>query len=202
MLLYVVTNRKLTKNFNDFIERIKILNAANIDGIILREKDLSNDEYEFLAKKIFTITKNLIINNNIDVAHKLNIENIQLSFQTFKYNYHYLNNNFKKIIVSVHNINEAIYASKKGATYIILGHIFQTKCKDKLKPLGTNILKNICKNVSKPILAIGGINNNNIYDIFKNGAKGVCLMSEIMETKTLKDTINKYKKIVVNNNEI
>ena len=71
----------------DFLKSIEMIAQSNVEAIVLREKDLSENEYLLLAKDVKKIcdkhNKKLIIHNFIYVAKKLGITNIQLPFSKF-----------------------------------------------------------------------------------------------------------------------
>jgi len=180
MLIYI-TNRKLCNH--SFLEQIEQLAKGKPQAIMLREKDLTLAEYEELACKVKKICDsynvNLIINQNISVAAKLNIKTVQLSMDYLR-KYQDEIHSFIDIGASVHSIDEAKEAESLGATYLIAGHIFSTESKKGAPPRGLSFLKNVCESVSIPVFAIGGITRNAINDIKTTGAKGICIMSEAM----------------------
>lgn len=196
--IFVVTNRKLIKDGN-LIRVVEASIKGGADAIILREKDLSSEELYSLALEIKEVTREripLIINGNYEVAAKSKAEGIQLSYNTF------LDSNkaydkFKG--VSIHAVEEAKNADNMGASYVLAGHIFNTDCKKGLEGRGTKFLKEICDKVSIPVIAIGGIDLNNISDILEAGAKGAAIMSSVMKSDNpeklvykIKDVINSY----------
>lgn len=83
--------------------------------------------------------------------------------------------------VSVHSQDEAIEAERLGADALIAGHIFVTDCKKGLEPRGLDFLRKICENVSIPVFAIGGIDDNNTELVKQAGAQGECRMSWYMK---------------------
>src|SRR5574344_1169039 len=178
-----VTNRKLVKN--NFLEQINKLVRSPIDFIILREKDLSTDEYYTLADQVNNICigkgKECIIHSFKDVAKKLNNHSIHLSINDIKELSQEEKKYFNQIGVSVHSTEDARLAESLGATYIIAGHIFQTDCKKNLSPRGLEFLKEVSQSVHIPVYAIGGISENNYLDCMKSGASGVCMMSTLMQ---------------------
>jgi thiamine-phosphate pyrophosphorylase len=180
-MLILVTNRKLCKD--DFLQRIQKLAMGNPHAIMLREKDLNQEEYEDLAKKVKGICDEaqvpLIINQNIAAAAKLKILNIHLSISDLRQHQNDLYA-FVNIGASVHSLSEAVEAQELGATYLIAGHIFSTDCKKGVPPRGLPFLQEVCDSVSIPVFAIGGITNNRVKDVLETGAKGVCIMSEAM----------------------
>ena len=177
-----VTNRKLCKQ--PLKEQIKKISENSIKNIILREKDLSEQEYLNLAREIIDYCPdiNLIVHNFPEIALKLNIKSIHLPLPILKAknSQSYLNT-FKNRGCSVHSTQQALEAEKLGATYLTAGHIFETSCKPDLPPRGLEFLKSICLAVNIPVYAIGGIDKNNLDLVVKAGAKGGCIMSGLMK---------------------
>ena len=182
-----ITNRLLCKN--DFFEQIEYICKQNLYALILREKDLDDKTYEEFAVKCNDIcTKSNVlffINTKINIAQKLKIKNVQVSFENFIINKESLNS-FDTIAVSVHSLSEALTVQKfveetSQNIFLIAGHIFETDCKKGLQPRGIEFLKEICANVEIPVFAIGGINQNTIKQLKGINIEGVCLMSELMK---------------------
>ncbi|MGH4123490.1 MAG: thiamine phosphate synthase [Clostridium sp.] len=182
-MLYLITNRKLANN-NDFYKIIDEAIIGGISAIILREKDLSYAELLTIAKKVKKVIGsrdvNLIINSNLEVAKEVEAYGFHLCFEKFIGT----KLSFKGIIgVSVHSLYQAIEAQKQGADYLLLGHIFQTDCKKGLPPRGLELIKTIKKNVTIPIIALGGIKPENILVVMESGADGAAVMSTIMQAE-------------------
>ena len=182
-----ITNRLLCEN--DFFEQIENICKQNLYALILREKDLDDKTYEEFAVKCNDIcTKNNVlffINTKINIAQKLKIKNVQVSFEDFITNKETLNS-FDTVAVSVHSLSEALTVQKfveetSQNIFLIAGHIFETDCKKGLQPRGIEFLKEICANVEIPVFAIGGINQNTIKQLKGINIEGVCLMSELMK---------------------
>jgi len=181
--IVAVTNRHLCKI--NFLEKIEELAKSEIESIILREKDLSENEYEELSQKVIEIcqkyNKKLILHNFINVAKKYNYKKIHLPFSVF---IEYAKENkfdfFEEIGTSIHSVEDAILAQKLGATYITAGHIFETDCKKGLKGRGLDFLKEVCSSVNIPVYAIGGICSSNLDSVLDCGAKFGCIMSGAM----------------------
>ncbi len=187
MKIICVTNRLLCKN--DFFKQIEFICKENIYAIILREKDLDDETYEKFAVKCNNICKEhnvlFFINTKTNIAKKLQIKNIQVSFKDFLDNKDILNL-FDNVAVSVHSLSEAIVVEKfleqaEQNIFLIAGHIFETDCKKSVKPKGTDFLKEICNNVKIPVFAIGGINEKTIKQLNGINIEGVCMMSALMK---------------------
>lgn len=194
-----VTNRKLCIDFYNQIEKIA---KSKLDYLIIREKDLSDEELLNLVLKIKEKLKNtkikIIVNTpNIKIAEKANIDGIQLSFNDFidisnklhikeTSNLEYMSNKYKifrMVGVSIHSYEEGIKANELGADYVIYGHVFKTDCKKGVTPRGTNEIEILSKKISIPILGIGGIDENNYKEVLESGAKGICIMSSLMKSE-------------------
>lgn len=177
-----ITNRKICRE--DLGSRIeKLCRCKEIEKIILREKDLSLQEYEQLARRCSRIcqvnNKPLVINSFIEAAYHFNFEEIQVSFKSMKVNTAKLQK-FSSIGVSVHSVEEAVEAESLGADYLIAGHIFPTECKSGIPGRGLLFLNKICRQVTLPVYAIGGITKENISLVVLAGARGGCMMSGYM----------------------
>ncbi|SER66363.1 thiamine phosphate synthase [Lachnobacterium bovis] len=182
-----VTNRKLVKG--EFLERIKYIVSFKPKAILLREKDLSEEEYKKLAIEVQKICQQnevqLIIHNFINVALELGVRNIHFSHDKLekiideKMDLSF----FKNIGTSCHHLEEEKKAETIGVNYIFVGHIFRTNCKKNLEPRGIKFLKEMVQNSSVNVWAIGGIDidERKKQMCLQTGAKGVCIMSYAMQ---------------------
>lgn len=180
-MLICITNQKLCKD--DFLNRIEEIASGKPHAIMLREKDLSEVEYQNLAIKVKEICDrhqvNLIINQNFEIADRLNVGAIQVSIDDLRKNREVIRK-FAQVGVSVHSVNQAEEAEQLGADYLIAGHIFPTDCKKGLPARGLRFLKEVCDSVKIPVFAIGGISEANYKIVLITGAEGICIMSEAM----------------------
>ncbi|QAA31388.1 thiamine phosphate synthase [Clostridium manihotivorum] len=186
--IYVVTNRKLIKEvaLEDICKKSAEGGAA---AIILREKDLKTEDLLELAYRVKNELKGrvpLIINGNYEVAKRANSDGLHLGYNAFMD----FEVEFSGCLgVSIHSLQEAIDAEKKGADYLIAGHIFETSCKEGLAGRGLGFLSEICNTVRIPVIAIGGISEENINSVMKCGAYGVAVMSSVMNSKDPKSYV-------------
>ena len=176
-----VTNRHLTDR--SLYEQLKIVFAiSKPDIVILREKDLSEDEYRELAYKVKLLcdlySVRLIVNKYYKIARELGTV-VQLSIADYESNIESLDG--LKAWVSVHSLQEALRVSCAGANAIIAGHIYETDCKKGLPGRGINFLTSIIEKVDVPVYAIGGIDEFNIEEVSSAGASGACQMSFYMK---------------------
>ena len=178
-----VTNRHLVKG--DFIEQIKKILELEPEAIVLREKDMNEEEFEKLAKRVLKLCKEKNVpcyfNSFVNVALKLKPDGVQVPFEEFCLMIPDDLQRLGRVGVSVHSMEEAETAEKRGADFLVYGHIFETDCKKGLEPRGVDSLRKICRNSGIPVFAIGGINDDNEQQCFDAGAACVCRMSSLME---------------------
>ena len=81
------------------------------------------------------------------------------------------------------------------ADYLAFGSFYDSKLKPNAKKTNFDILKWAKKNIKKPIIAIGGIDNSNYKKLLKLGAKYIAISSYIWDNPKLKPeiAIRKFK---------
>ena len=115
--LLAITNRHLC--YNDFLKQIQdicTLNEKNTViksvSIVLREKDLSENDYKDLAAKVLEICKKnnteCILHNFYKVARELNCEKIHLPLSVLKADPN-IHKEFNKVGVSIHSVAAEIF---------------------------------------------------------------------------------------------
>ncbi len=177
-----ITNRNICRD--DFLPRIIMIAQAKPCGIVLREKDLSQIEYKRLARQIMDICDKYnvpcILHSFVDAALSLNADKIHLPMSVLRGMTDDEKKQFSIIGASCHSAAEAIEAESLGCGYVTAGHIFDTDCKKGLPGRGLDFLKDVCRSVSVPVYAIGGIDKYNVQSVRAAGAKGACVMSGLM----------------------
>lgn len=180
-----VTNRHLAGDH--FLQQIERIAGCGVDAVILREKDLSEAEYEALALQVKQICNKvnvpLYLHTYVNTAKHLGITQLHLPLCQFLQMGEAEKKEFEEIGVSIHSAEEAKQAQQAGAAYVTAGHVFATDCKKGLAPRGTGFLEEVCKTVTIPVYAIGGITMENVPSCLKAGAKGICLMSSLMRAE-------------------
>lgn len=192
----------ITQPIPELLERIERLAESGTDAVILRRKDLSEQEYFYLAKEAIKICEKqkckCILHNFYKVALKLNhpyfhatfsmLENLGQKIQ--KENLDSSLNDFKRHFrifgISIHSEQELQIAIKTKADYVIFGHIFESQSKAGVKPKGIKALENISNFIAKNALnlklyAIGGISLENLGLLRYLDIQGVCMRSHLME---------------------
>ena len=177
----VVTDRNKVKR-DHLIPVIEEVVAGGVNLVQIREKDLPMDQLKNLYFKLADrINSNCLISVNVSkftnsfgpscLLHFP--EKIKLEPQIKK----------PKFGQSIHSVENAIKAEKAGASYLFAGTIFPSKSHPSLPGSGTEYLARICRAVTIPTVAIGGINETNSESVIKSGASGVAVISSLLEAK-------------------
>lgn len=198
MKLICVTNRQLCQE--PFLTRLERIASARPDGILLREKDLPETEYEHFAALCQEICVQydipLTLHFHPQAAISLQVSALHLPLWKWQEQQNHLPSDIF-IGTSVHKAEEAILAEHMGASYLIAGHIFDTSCKQGLPGRGVAFLHDVCQSVTIPVYAIGGITEERIPSVRQAGAAGICIMSELMQCEQVEGKIRRIKQMLL-----
>ena len=167
--------------------------------IQLRAKKLSSGEFFALAKEARQLTREagaiFIVNDRADIALACGADGVHLGQDDLPlYAARKLLGKEKIIGVSTHDLAQASEAEKAGADYIGFGPIFGTATKETgYSPRGLEMLRQIRKEVKLPIVAIGGITESNVAEVWKTGADAAAIISDLMGAE---DVGEKVRRIV------
>lgn len=195
--LYLVTNRdKLTDE--EFFQIVEQSLKGGVSLVQLREKTAPAREVIELAKKLKKLCHSynvpLLVDDRVDIALAADLDGVHLGNDDMDVADARKILGDEKIIGSTaKNLEWAISEEKKGADYLGVGAIFETKTHVKTKRTSVETLKEINDNISIPTVAIGGLNYENI-DILKNsGASGVSVVRAIMDSENPFEDSKKLK---------
>ena len=182
--LIAVTNRHLCSR--PFTEQITRICQLHPKALILREKDLSEEEYFALARQVKEICQQykvpFIPHFYPNVAKELGCQRLHLPLPLLCKKPE-VTEQFSIVGTSVHSVEDAIVAEKLGAGYLTAGHIYMTDCKKGLPPRGLTFLHEICQAVQIPVYGIGGIKIDEVQlsELKTAGSAGGCVMSGMMQ---------------------
>lgn len=163
-------------------KQIPYIRDAGITRVILREKDLSPDDYTILAERVLRACTEydmqLTIHNFPETARALGISSLHMPLPLLTESICY---EFKTVGTSVHSAEQLRLAESLSADYVTAGHIYVTDCKKGLAPRGTAFLRDLCSRTELPVYAIGGITAEKISELRQTGAAGGCIMSSAMQ---------------------
>lgn len=194
---YFITDARLSRKGN--ISDVKDALRAKVKIIQYRNKYASTKEMYLEAVKLRKICKKafFLVNDRLDIALSVGADGVHLGEDDLPYSIARKLLGKKKIIgLTVRNLKEAKKAQKLGADYLSVGPIFKTTTKlNAGTPKGTSLIKTIKRNVSLPIIAIGGINRINAPQVIRAEADGLCAISAVVPHPDVKVEIEKFQKL-------
>ena len=183
MLLYAVTDRAWIGT-QTLYQQVEAALKGGATCVQLREKEL--DEAAFLqeAKELCALCRRygvpFIVNDNVDVAQACGADGVHVGQEDMKAGEVRRRVGEDMILgVSVHTVEEARRAVRDGADYLGLGAVFPTSTKTDADQMSNETLRDICGAVEIPVVAIGGLNRDNILRLSGSGVDGVALVSAI-----------------------
>ena len=197
MLLYAVTDRAWVGK-QTLYEQVEAALKGGVTCVQLREKEL--DEVAFLqeAKDICALCRRynvpFIINDNVEIAIACGADGIHVGQEDMAAGKVRRRVGDSMILgISVHTVEEARQAVQDGADYLGLGAVFPTSTKMDVEQMSSETLQTICNAVDVPIVAIGGINRDNLLKLAGSGVDGVALVSAIFSAEDIESICRKLR---------
>ena len=157
----------------------------------IREKNMPYEELVTLAKEVKMVTDRYhvpyVVDDEVEIAKEIDADGVHIG-QSDKalLEARKILGPDKIIGVSVQTVEQAVEAEKNGADYLGVGSIFTTSTKLDADDVSLETLRRICDAVSIPVVAIGGINRDNILDLKGTNVDGVAVVSAIFAAKDIK----------------
>ncbi len=190
LLLYAVTDRAWL-NGRTLAHDVEKALKGGATMIQLREKDLDYGAFLAEAFEINRLCKSyevpFVINDSVEIALACDADGVhvgQSDMEALKVRERLGSD--KIIGVSAQTVEQAVLAEKSGADYIGVGAVFTTSTKKDADFVPYEELKAICKAVSIPVVAIGGIGAYNVEKLAGSGIDGVAVVSAIFAEKDIK----------------
>jgi thiamine-phosphate diphosphorylase len=192
--LYFIIDGNFTREF------VKLTRAAVNAGIkMIQYRDKKGVPSEMLqnAVNMRKLTEKsdtiFIVNDSVEVAIRSQADGVHIGQQDAKYE------DVRKLLpdkiigVSAKNLEQARLAERQGAEYVGVGPIFPTTTKRDAGPvLGIRKLAEIVRDISTPVVAIGGINLENVKQVLDTGVSGVAVISAILTKKDPESALRKF----------
>ena len=199
LLLYAVTDRSWLGE-KSLYEQVKSAIDGGITFVQLREKNISEEKIINEALKIKELCRShnipFIINDNVELARKINADGVHVGQNDMKASeVRTVIGNDKILGVSVQTVKQAKLAQLQGADYLGVGAVFPTSSKADADSVTFETLKEICESVSIPVVAIGGINSDNVLRLAKSGISGVAVISAIFAAEDIKKATKELKEL-------
>lgn len=197
MLLYAVTDRAWLGS-QTLYEQAEAALQGGVTCLQLREKELPYDEFLAQAMELRQLCQKyqvpFIVNDNVEIAIKCSADGIHIGQEDMDAR------DVRRMVgenmilgVSAQTAEQAMKAEQDGADYLGVGAVFATTTKLDAVDVSHETLRHICESVSIPVVAIGGINQNNILELTGTGVDGVALVSAIFAADDIKTECQKLR---------
>lgn len=182
--LYPITDRVLggARPHGDLVG---LLISGGACWIQIREKQLADEELIVQVEEALHVAEpagvKILINDRVEVALKTRADGIHLGQSDFPVEE--ARSLLPRAIIgfSTHNLAQATAANSLPADYISIGPIFPTRTKTENQPVGIDMLQRVRREISKPLVAVGGITLENVLQVWNAGADSVAVVSDIMK---------------------
>ncbi len=198
LALYAVTDRKWLKEGESLASAVEKAILGGVTMVQIREKDLDRKSFIREAEQCLRVCRSygipMMINDDVSIAKEIGADGVHLGQDDMSPKE--ASRSFKGIIgVSAHNVEEAEKAYHDGADYIGCGAVFSTTTKSNTKALGIDGLKAITKVSKLPVVAIGGIDLNNISLLKDTGICGVAVVSAIFSNNDITGSAKRLRDV-------
>jgi thiamine-phosphate pyrophosphorylase len=194
--LYAILDTSLGKGRSPMAVLREFLKGG-VKLVQLRAKELSSGEFFALAKEAREMTRDagatFIVNDRADIALAVGADGVHLGQDDLQLAAARKILGREKIIgISTHDLAQARDAEKSGADYIGFGPIFGSATKDTgYTPRGLEMLRQVRQAVKIPVVAIGGINESNVAEVWKAGADAAAIISDLMGAEDVAGKVNR-----------
>jgi thiamine-phosphate pyrophosphorylase len=200
LLLYAVTDRYWLKD-HTLLEEVENTLKGGATFIQLREKNLEEEKFMKEAIEIQALCKKykvpFVVNDNVDIAVAMDADGVHVGQSDMEAGEVRKKLGPDKIIgVSACTVEQAVLAEKRGADYLGVGAVFPTGSKDDAEDVSHDTLKAICDAVSIPVVAIGGITKENVWELQGSGIDGIAVISAIFAQPDIQAATMELKKII------
>lgn len=183
LLLYAVTDRTWTGK-QTLEHQVEAALKAGVTMVQLREKELDYQDFLKEAVKMRELTRRykvpLIINDNLEIALACDADGVHVGQSDLEAKQARALLGKDKILgVTAKTVEQARLAEKNGADYLGVGAVFGSSTKKDAVPMTVERLGEIARAVSIPIVAIGGISEENVMCLEGSGIAGIAVVSGI-----------------------
>ena len=199
LLLYAVTDRSWLPEGETLEEQVEKCLKGGVTCIQLREKHLSEEEFLEEARRMKAVCAKyhvpLLINDNVEIALAVDADGVHVGQSDMEALDVRAKLGPDKIIgVTAKTVEQALLAEKHGADYLGSGAVFGTSTKEDASKMDHKVLKQICQAVQIPVVAIGGITEENVAELAGKGICGVAVVSAIFAKKDIEAATRELKK--------
>ena len=197
MCLYAVTDSMWLGN-RTLPEVVKEALEGGATFLQIREKNLVYPEFVKLATEVKAVTDAYhipyVVDDDVELAKEIDADGVHIGQSDLALVEARRVLGPDKIIgVSAHSVAEAIEAERNGADYLGVGSVFTTSTKLDAESVSKATLKEICEAVSIPVVAIGGIQKDNMLQLKGTKVDGVAVVSAIFAAPDIRQAAKELR---------
>jgi thiamine-phosphate pyrophosphorylase len=194
---YFITDARLSRAGN--LDDVACALAAGVRVVQYRNKNAPVKALYTEALRLKELCRQalFLMNDRVDLALAVGADGVHLGQDDLPYAAARALLGPGKIIgVTVHSLAEAVAAQELGADYLGVSPIFATGTKaDAGAPGGVALLKEIRRQVTIPLVAIGGISLANAGEVIRAGADSLCAISAVVTQEDVRGEIDKFQRM-------
>ena len=197
LLLYAVTDRSWL-NGRTLYEQVEEALKGGVTFVQLREKNLDDTAFLQEAKEIKELCARFhvpfVINDNVDIAAEVDADGVHVGQSDMEAGDVRKKLGPDKIIgVSAQTVEQALRAQAHGADYLGVGAVFPTGSKADAVEVSHDTVREICRAVDIPVIAIGGITRENVIELKGTGICGIAVISAIFAQQDIEEAARTLK---------
>ncbi len=199
LLLYAVTDRGWSDREHPFIWQVEEALKGGVTMLQLREKELSKEECYREALEVQRLCRQyqvpFLINDHVELACCLDADGVHVGQTDMEASLVREKIGKEKILgVSVQTVEQAVLAQRQGADYLGVGAIFATQSKADAQAVEIEVLRQIVQTVSIPVIAIGGIVEENLDQLAGTGICGVAVIRAVFAQKEIQSAVLRLRR--------
>ena len=199
MLLYAVTDRTWLGDAT-LAKQVGAAIKGGVTFIQFREKHLDKEAFIREAKEIREVCRNyqvpFVINDHADIAAAIDADGVHVGQKDIDaLDARRMLGEDKIIGVTARTVEQALRAQEHGADYLGVGAVFQTDTKADAVEVKRDTVKAICEAVDIPVIAIGGIGEDNVLQLAGNGLCGIAVVSALFARPDIEQAARNLKRL-------
>jgi len=200
--LYAILDPRFLRG-RDLVEVARALVRGGATCLQLRDKEASSrdlyEEARLLKASLRSLGVPFIVNDRLDIVLAVDADGVHLGEEDIPISEARRILGQGKILgASADTVEAATGAAQQGADYIGFGAIFPTETKQDARLGSLALLPQVKREVSIPVIAIGGIKRTNAVEVLRAGADGLAIISDLLEAEDVETRAREFRLLIAN----
>jgi thiamine-phosphate pyrophosphorylase len=198
--LYAILDPRFLRGRN-LVEVARALVRGGVTCLQLRDKEASNrdlyEEARLLKASLHPLGIPFIVNDRLDIALAVEADGVHLGEEDIPIcEARRILGKGKILGASADTVEAVTRAAREGVDYIGFGAVFPTGTKEDARLGSLALLPQVKREVSIPVVAIGGIKRSNALEVLKAGADGLAVISDLLEAEDVEARAREFSVIL------